>query len=91
MKPSGPDAEVIFGEALRLSKPAEREAYLARACAGNPELRREVESLLSAHQRAGDFLGRIQPLPAPDLPVERPGTVIGRSCHRWGRGQQNQK
>ena len=62
MKSERPEAEVIFGKGLRLSKPAEREAYLARACAGNAQLRNEVKSLLSAHQRAGDFLGRIQPL-----------------------------
>ncbi len=72
MKPERPDAEVIFGNALRLSKLAEREAYLARACAGNAQLLNEVKSLLSAHHRAGDFLGRIQPLSAPDLPVDRP-------------------
>ena len=71
MKPERPEAEVIFGKALRLRKPAEREAYLGRACAGNAQLRREVESLLSAHQRAGDFLGGMQPLPARDLPAER--------------------
>ena len=36
---------------------AERAAFLAKACTGNEELRREVESLLAAHQEAeGEFL-----------------------------------
>lgn len=34
----------------------ERAAFLAKACAGDDELRREVESLLNAHEDAGTFL-----------------------------------
>jgi eukaryotic-like serine/threonine-protein kinase len=42
----------------------EREPYLDRACAGDPELRREVDSLLQAASRAGSaFMDR----PAADL------------------------
>ena len=37
----------VFDEALD-RPPGEREAFLARACAGDPELRREVERLLDA-------------------------------------------
>ena len=36
--------------------PAEREGYVAAACEGNDELRREVLSLLRAQERAGTFL-----------------------------------
>jgi len=36
--------------------PAQREAYLARVCAGDEELRREVLTLLAAHGRAGSFM-----------------------------------
>src|ERR1700761_2740037 len=36
--------------------PAEREAYVAKAGAGNEELRREVLSLLRAQEQAGTFL-----------------------------------
>jgi hypothetical protein len=46
---------VIFTEALRLP-PAERADYLARACAGEDDLRAKVEALLKAHNRVGDFL-----------------------------------
>ncbi len=35
---------------------SEREAYLDDACAGQPELRAEVESLLSNHEDAGEFI-----------------------------------
>ncbi len=41
--------ESIFIEALALSGAAERAAYLDRACAANPALRANVESLLAAH------------------------------------------
>ena len=78
MKSENPDAQLIFGEALSLSVPAEREAFLDQACAGNQALRQEVESLLSAYAQAGDFLGQTLPLPAPDLSIERTGTMIGR-------------
>jgi eukaryotic-like serine/threonine-protein kinase len=46
---------VIFTEAVQL--PAnERAAYLARACAGDAELRQKVEALLRTHDHVGDFL-----------------------------------
>ena len=69
---------MIFGEALRLSVAAERAAYLDQACAGDLALRQEVESLLSAHAQAGDFLDQTRSLPAPDFLIERTGTMIGR-------------
>jgi eukaryotic-like serine/threonine-protein kinase len=68
----------IFAEALRLANPAERQAYLDQACAGDQALRQEVESLLSAHDRAGDFLNHTNPLPASDSLMEPTGTMIGR-------------
>jgi len=45
----------VAGEALERGD-ADRPAWLAGACAGDEPLRREVESLLAAHARAGDFL-----------------------------------
>lgn len=35
--------------------PADRAAFLAAECSGHEALRREVESLLAAHDQAGDF------------------------------------
>ena len=49
--------EAVFCEALE-KEPAERAAFLDRACAGNEPLRREVQSLLDAHQKVGLFLER---------------------------------
>jgi serine/threonine-protein kinase len=78
MKSENRDAKTIFGEALPLSAPAERAAYLDRACAGDLVLRQEVESLLIAYAQAGDFLGQTRPLPASDFLIERTGVMIGR-------------
>jgi catechol 2,3-dioxygenase-like lactoylglutathione lyase family enzyme len=36
--------------------PSERRSYLDNACAGDDELRREIESLLAYRKRAADFL-----------------------------------
>ena len=45
----------IYHHALPLS-PSERSAFLESACAGDPRLRREVESLLEADEAPGAFL-----------------------------------
>ena len=77
-KCDGSDAKVIFGEALLLDAPGEREAYLDRVCAGDQALRGEIDSLLRAYAQAGDFLEDTQPLPAPGNDSEGSGTTIGR-------------
>src|SRR5438270_12406898 len=74
------DEASIFLEALKNSAPDEPAAFLDQACGGNDELRRSVELLLRAHDKAGGFLADS---PAPvgvtvDQPItECPGTVIG--------------
>lgn len=45
----------LFHAAL-LREKNERQAFLASACAGNKDLRREVESLLEVDEQAGSFL-----------------------------------
>ena len=40
------DIKRIFGEAVEISSPTERAAYLDQACGGDARLRAEVESLL---------------------------------------------
>jgi eukaryotic-like serine/threonine-protein kinase len=74
------DEASIFLKALNKPSPDERAAFLDQACGGNDELRRSVELLLRAHDRAGGFLAD-SPAPAGatvDLPItELPGTVIG--------------
>jgi eukaryotic-like serine/threonine-protein kinase len=68
----------IFEGALALEED-ERGSYLAKSCTADSELRREVESLLHHHQRAGSGF---METPAFDLttgamPVSRTGRRIG--------------
>src|SRR5262245_59401257 len=74
--------EVLFETALKFST-NERAAYLEESCAGNLELRRRVESLLFAFDRATGFMEK----PAVDFHVgnslpafqtEKLGERIGR-------------
>jgi tetratricopeptide (TPR) repeat protein len=65
----------ILSETLNQPTPEARARYLAEACGGDEALRRQVEGLLDAHTKAGDFL---KP-PTEDAPEnDSPGTVIGR-------------
>src|SRR5258708_38119985 len=77
----------IFIAALQKEDPALRQAYLDEACAGQPELRQQVEHLLRLHEGAGSFLEK----PAVDsaatgafpgaaeqaAPIEALGAIIG--------------
>src|SRR5262245_31832974 len=73
----------VFIGALQQDDPARRLAYLDEACAGQPELRRQVEGLLRLHDGAGSFLEN--PAAAGSMPEadgqavsgEATGTVIG--------------
>ncbi|MFL6337315.1 MAG: protein kinase domain-containing protein [Pyrinomonadaceae bacterium] len=47
--------EGVFDAAVELA-PAERDAYLAGACGGDAELRRQVELLIRSHDAAGAFI-----------------------------------
>jgi tetratricopeptide (TPR) repeat protein len=47
----------LFHAAVALDRAA-RNAYLDAACAGDPELRAEVDRLISAYERAGSFIER---------------------------------
>ena len=68
----------IFSQAQAKASPAERERYLAEACQGQPELRKQIEALLGACDRAGDFLAETVKLQPPDVVTEGPGAVVGR-------------
>ena len=46
----------IFLAALDFTDPAERSAYLVKACAGNTTLLQNVKELLASHEKSGDFL-----------------------------------
>ena len=73
-----PRVRSLFHEAIQRPR-TERSAFLERECAGEESLRREVESLLVAHEGAVGFLDH------PPMPVLRgvfaapltPGTQLG--------------
>jgi serine/threonine protein kinase/tetratricopeptide (TPR) repeat protein len=82
--------ESVFAEALQVQDPGGRAAYLDRACAGNPGLRKSVEALLSAYE-SGQFLeapARAAAATVDEPTGERPGTVIGpyRLMEQVGEG-----
>ena len=52
-----PRVEELFHNVSRLGA-AERAAYLARECAGDEALRREVESMVSASESNPSFMAR---------------------------------
>ena len=47
--------EQLFHEAVKLTNPVQRRAFLDEACAGNPDIRAAVENLLAAHATADKF------------------------------------
>jgi hypothetical protein len=53
--PSWARIEAVFDRAHEMEGAA-RAAYLASACAGDPDLRREVDGLLRAAELSDDFL-----------------------------------
>ena len=71
----------VFAEAYR-RPPSERARYLDEACGTHVSLRAEVESLLQAHEKVGEFLEN--PPVFTDVVLdtssisEGPGAVIGR-------------
>ena len=82
--------EVVFEAALKLSAD-ERAAYLDQTCAGDAELRKRVECLLGAFERAGQFMkqpatplfpiageGRGEGVLRQSSATEKPGDRIGR-------------
>jgi eukaryotic-like serine/threonine-protein kinase len=70
----------VFLAAMDIGDPVKRAAYLDRACAADPALRRGVEELLAVSGRSGSFMARpaAGEATADYEPItERPGTVIG--------------
>jgi eukaryotic-like serine/threonine-protein kinase len=72
----------VFAEAIQLPE-HQRAAYLERACGGDAELRRDVETLLQAYHQVGDFLeqspnGLRKQAKIETSGVEKAGDHIGR-------------
>ena len=70
----------LFSAALEHSAGPERDAFLAKACAGDDALLDCVRTLLAGHSQAGSFLAQpVSPTGTRLLPVtEQPGDKIGR-------------
>jgi serine/threonine protein kinase/Tol biopolymer transport system component len=86
--PSEARLREIFAEALARQAPEERRRYLDGACGGDRGLRSRLESLLRAHERAGEFLELNAHGEDINLDAEAEGTVIGpyRLMERLGAG-----
>lgn len=73
----------LYGEAAELA-PEARAVYLAQACAGDENLRREVESLLAEEELVGDFMGAPALKDAAALVTrEVPGTLVGKQLGHY--------
>jgi serine/threonine protein kinase len=83
MTPVSPDVESIFGHALAIASAAARAAFLEEACGGDSKLRADVEGLLAASGRAGEFMRRPAAAVAAGITAsyeplaEGPGTQVG--------------
>ncbi len=77
MNTSTPSVETILDQAVEITDPAERQAFVEHACAGDLALQHRVERLIVNHFQAGTFLEH--PAVTVDLEgsAEVPGTVIG--------------
>jgi serine/threonine protein kinase len=56
MSDKKPNLDSLFAAAVELESASERAVFLDQACAGNLELRKQVELLLKSDQQAGSFL-----------------------------------
>ena len=81
-----PQANKIFLDAIEIDASEGRNTFIDRACDGNTQLRDQVDSLIAASQKAGNFLEKLQPSVARVatldlLPTERLGTLsVPTSC-----------
>jgi serine/threonine protein kinase/WD40 repeat protein len=85
---NNPSEETIFSAALECPTAAERAAYLDRACAGDPELRRRIEALVEARPQVEDFLekpaaGAEALLSAERSTLAEPAELIGTLIARY--------
>lgn len=76
MNPSALQAEALFEDAMTRANPAERRAWLEKACGADDALRREVVSLSDAYERCGSFLERTPQVGQPALSA--PGAQVRR-------------
>src|SRR5262245_1086944 len=84
--------ESLFLAALERTDPADRQAFLDQACAGDAELRRRIDLLLAAYAAGQDKLEPAAPVQTPTVdyqPTAKPGDVIAgryKLLERIGEG-----
>src|SRR5262245_7369130 len=76
-----PKANELFLEAVERPPGKDRATYLDEVCGSDAALREQIESLLVANDRAGNFLespaAELSPTTDQSSITQRPGTVIG--------------
>jgi serine/threonine protein kinase/Flp pilus assembly protein TadD len=71
----------IFQSALERN-PAERSAFLSQACANDPELRSEVESLIASDDQVGDSIEAIAAEAATEM-LANDRAIVGKRIGRY--------
>ena len=85
--------EALFDQAVSLP-PEERRKLLDRECRDDPDLRRDLESLLSASEESPDYLRRLSNEvlgpnvrdllnDASESPAEAPAPLVGTTVGRY--------
>ena len=73
--------DTILVEAVEITSPTDRAAFVAKACGGDSVLQRHVEEMIENHFEAGDFLQHAVSIDAPthitDESAAPVGTMIG--------------
>jgi hypothetical protein len=76
---TGERIEDVFTEAVGMPAAEERAAFLDRSCAGEPDLRPQVEALLRANDRGAGFLE----MPFVDAALEEIAASDTKEQKRW--------
>ena len=75
------NVDTILVDAVEITSPTDRAAFVAKACGGDSVLQRHVEELIANHFQAGDFLQHAVSIDAPtyitDESAAPVGTMIG--------------
>src|SRR5213594_4657863 len=78
----------IFQSALERN-PAERSAFLSQACADDPALRSQVESLIASHDQAGDSIEAIAAEAATEmLDDDQAVSIVGKQISHYQVGSR---
>ena len=72
----------IFHAALERT-PDERSSFVEQSCAGDAQLRQQVELLLKYHEEAGEFIASPAVAQAPELLAEDPDALIGQQLGNY--------